>query len=148
MITRVLMIANVPVMGLIQGFLPIVGYNYGAQKPMRVRESVTLSIKAGTLIGIGLFVLVMLFPRQMLTIFTTDEVLVAQAADALRVVFFCHAAAYLATHRVSIFSGYRKGQTCITPGSGQTGVRSDPLILVLPIWFDQTEFGGLSPSRI
>ncbi|MEM9987209.1 MAG: MATE family efflux transporter, partial [Bacteroidota bacterium] len=95
MITRVLMVSNVPVMGLIQGFLPIVGYNYGARYPDRVKQTIRLSVGSGTAISLLLFVLVMVFPHPMLAIFTDQADLVDAAADALRIV-------YLATPLLSV----------------------------------------------
>ena len=44
-IGRMLMFALFPVFGVTQGFLPIAGYNYGAEKYRRVRESINTAIK-------------------------------------------------------------------------------------------------------
>ena len=48
---RMLMFALFPVLGVTQGFLPIAGFNYGAKKYSRVRESINTAIKyAGLLL--------------------------------------------------------------------------------------------------
>ena len=44
-ISRMLMFALFPIIGVNQGFLPIAGFNYGARKFARVRESINTSIK-------------------------------------------------------------------------------------------------------
>ena len=44
-ISRALMFALFPVIGVNQGFMPIAGYNYGAKKLQRVREAINISIK-------------------------------------------------------------------------------------------------------
>ena len=44
-ISRMLMFALFPILGITQGFLPIAGFNYGAENYERVKESVQISIK-------------------------------------------------------------------------------------------------------
>lgn len=44
-ISRMLMFALFPILGVTQGFLPIAGYNYGAKQYTRVSESISTSIK-------------------------------------------------------------------------------------------------------
>ena len=44
-ISRMLMFALFPILGVTQGFLPIAGYNYGAKNFTRVSESISTSIK-------------------------------------------------------------------------------------------------------
>src|SRR5690606_42045455 len=44
-IGRMLMFALFPVLGITQGFLPIAGFNYGAHKYYRVKETIYTAIK-------------------------------------------------------------------------------------------------------
>ena len=135
MITRVLMVSNVPVMGLIQGFLPIVGYNYGARHPDRVKQTIRLSVGSGTAIALLLFGLVMIFPHPMLAIFTDQADLVDAAADALRIV-------YLATPLLSVqllgsafYPAIGKARPALLLALTKQGFALVPLLLVLPTWF-------------
>lgn len=50
------------VMGLCQGMQPIVGYNYGAQKYKRMKDTLLLTLRVGTLIMVIGFVVCELFP--------------------------------------------------------------------------------------
>ena len=66
-----------PILGMVQGMLPIVGYNWGAGKYDRVNEAFRLSVIAGTLIcALGACVL-LLFPEYVFGIFSHDARLIA-----------------------------------------------------------------------
>jgi Na+-driven multidrug efflux pump len=44
-----------PVLGITQGFIPIAGYNYGAENYERVKESIQISIKYAALLATFVF---------------------------------------------------------------------------------------------
>jgi Na+-driven multidrug efflux pump len=50
-ISRMLMFALFPILGITQGFIPIAGYNHGAQNYERVKESIQISIKYAALLA-------------------------------------------------------------------------------------------------
>lgn len=68
-IGRMLMFALFPVFGVTQGFLPIAGYNYGAQNYDRVRESINIAIKYAALLATIVFVGLFLFPAEIALLF-------------------------------------------------------------------------------
>lgn len=86
-ISRVMMFANFPVFGITQGFLPIAGFNYGAKKFDRVEELIVLSVKMATYLAIAIFILVLFFAEEIVTIFTNDVELIKMTVPALRWVF-------------------------------------------------------------
>ena len=57
------------VVGMAAGCIPIVGYNMGAEKKMRVRELFTKLLLAEALVGLVALVLAEGFPRQLIAIF-------------------------------------------------------------------------------
>lgn len=57
------------VVGMAAGCIPIVGYNMGAEKKMRVRELFTKLLLAEALVGLAALVLAEGFPRQLIAIF-------------------------------------------------------------------------------
>ena len=71
------------VMGMTQGMQPIIGYNYGAEKYARMLRCLWLTISYATVILLAGWVLSMLFPRQIVRIFTTDPVLTEMSARGL-----------------------------------------------------------------
>ena len=57
------------VVGMAAGCIPVVGYNIGANHKLRVKELFTKLLIAETLVGAAAFVLVEIFPRQLISIF-------------------------------------------------------------------------------
>jgi len=86
-IHRVIMFTLMPSLGIVQGALPIVGFNYGAKQKARVNEAILLAIKAATVISSFAFILVISFPGQFMRIFTDDPALINIGIPALRLMF-------------------------------------------------------------
>lgn len=86
-IARMLMFALFPVLGVTQGFLPIAGYNYGAQKFSRVRKSINTAIFYACLMGVVIFAGIMFFAPTIVKVFTGDEQIIEETPWAMRWVF-------------------------------------------------------------
>lgn len=87
-IGRLMMFAIFPVLGITQGFLPIAGYNYGAQQWKRVREVIYTSIKYACIMGVIIFTLLYIFAAQTAAVFIDDAQIIDNTASAIRIVFF------------------------------------------------------------
>ncbi|HHW40447.1 MAG TPA: MATE family efflux transporter [Syntrophomonadaceae bacterium] len=72
-VMSVLNLAMMPVIGINQGVQPIIGYNYGAKKYDRVKEALKLAITGATAIVCLGFVLVQVFPRQIVGLFNSSD---------------------------------------------------------------------------
>ena len=89
-VNRVAFLFIMIVLGLNQGMQPIAGYNYGAGQYTRVIDVLKKTIFAATaVLCIGTF-LVEVFPRQVASLFTSDEQLIVLAIDGLRIVFMTY----------------------------------------------------------
>ena len=86
-IHRVMMFTLMPILGVVQGMLPIVGFNYGAGQRARVSESIVLAIKIASIISFSAFFLVMTIPEPLMRVFTTDPEVITMGRDALRIMF-------------------------------------------------------------
>jgi len=73
-----------PIIGLNQGVQPIVGFNYGAKEHRRVKSTEALAITVATIIVTIGFLVVQLFSRELVSIFTSDAELVEFGSYALR----------------------------------------------------------------
>lgn len=62
-----------PLHGLNAGMQPIVGYNYGAKHMGRVLETYYLTVKCATVFVLVCFVIIQLFPRQIILAFSRDN---------------------------------------------------------------------------
>ncbi|MCL2007145.1 MAG: MATE family efflux transporter [Treponema sp.] len=81
------MLIFMPVIGINQGAQPILGYNYGAKKFDRVRKTYILAILAATCIATFGFLMVQIFPIQLVRLFVPDgsPALLSFAPIALRI---------------------------------------------------------------
>lgn len=76
-----------PIIGIMQGLMPIVSYNYGAKNWQRVRQSVWLAVKWTTCISIILLSVITTFPQELIGIFTEDEDLLNHTPRVFRLIF-------------------------------------------------------------
>jgi len=73
------------VMGFTQGMQPIAGYNFGAKLFNRVMEVFRKTVIAGTCVTVSGFLINEIFASQLARAFTTDNGLIALAANGLRI---------------------------------------------------------------
>ncbi|WP_322171041.1 MATE family efflux transporter [Acutalibacter caecimuris] len=81
-------ILSLPVMGISNGAQPVLGFNYGAKKPHRVKEGIRFTSVLGILYTLLAWGVVMLIPRQMIGIFSNDAQIVHTGAHMLNLYFF------------------------------------------------------------
>ena len=86
-IRRMLMFATFPILGITQGFLPIAGYNYGAQNVQRVRKVINISIRYSVILATTIFLFIFFFAEQIPGIFSKDNAVATETPLALRYVF-------------------------------------------------------------
>lgn len=83
--TRLMLFILMPLFGIVQGLQPIVGFNYGAQKPDRVRHAVRkATLVALGISGLGSLVIITAI-QPLLRLFSPDQVLLAQGPTVLRI---------------------------------------------------------------
>ena len=86
-ISRMLMFATFPILGITQGFLPIAGYNFGAKLYDRVRQVIWVSLKYATLLATLVFLLIFYFADAVPYLFTKEFKVAKATPSALRWVF-------------------------------------------------------------
>ena len=69
---RIIDLTLMPIIGITQGFSTIAGFNYGAKLYSRVKKIFWESVIWNIMIGIIVFLLLMIFPRQLLGFFSKD----------------------------------------------------------------------------
>ena len=77
-----------PVMGISNGSQPILSFNYGAKKNERVKEGIRFTALMGTAYTMITWILVMIFPRQLISVFSNDPDTIAEGAKMLNIYFF------------------------------------------------------------
>lgn len=86
-ISRMLMFALFPVIGITQGFIPIAAFNYGANQHDRVYEVVVKAITVSTILASIVFGLIFIFSEDIVKVFTNDKEIISETPQALRWVF-------------------------------------------------------------
>ena len=76
-----------PIIGIMQGLMPIVSFNYGAKNWDRVKDAIWLAVKATTVISLMLLSIIVFFPQELIGIFTSDHDLMAHTPRVLQLIF-------------------------------------------------------------
>lgn len=136
---RMLMFAMFPILGVTQGFLPIAGFNYGAANYHRVRESINIAIKYAAVLASLIFVVLMLFPESIITVFTTEAAVIRQAPNNMRLVFAATPIIAWQLIGAAYFQAIGKAVPALFLTLTRQGIFFIPLILILPHFYG--EFG-------
>ena len=90
-VNRLVFVVVMIVLGLNQGMQPIAGYNFGARQYSRVTRVLKLTIIGATVVTTTGFILGMIVPELIVSIFTSDMELINLSAEGFRiVVMFFH----------------------------------------------------------
>ncbi len=74
-----------PVFGLNNGMVPIIGYNFGARRPDRIMKTLKLAIASAVCIMIFGMLLIQIFPTNMLGLFSASQDMLSIGVPALRI---------------------------------------------------------------
>jgi len=134
-INRLMMFVFFPVFGITQGFLPIAGYNFGAQLAERVRLVIKTALLYGTGIASIIYILLLLFATQITSIFTVEQDLIDQTPFALRCVFL--AAPFLTLQLIgsAYFQAIGNALPALLLTLTRQGFILIPLLFLLPFYF-------------
>ncbi|KXS42274.1 MULTISPECIES: MATE family efflux transporter [Methanohalophilus] len=134
---RMLMFSLMPMIGLLQGMQPIVGFNYGAHNFKRVRETLRISIMSSSVIAVAAFLLLFFLGANLFSIFTTDATLIEEGTGATKIMVL--AVPLLGIQFVSggMYQALGKARPSFILSTARQ-VFLLPLVLVLPWFFDTT----------
>jgi len=132
---RVMMFTFLPLIGIVQGLQPIVGFNYGARNMDRVREAVRKAVTGAVLIATLGFVVLMLFPRPLFALFSTDAELIAEGVGILRIIILILPLVGCQIIGASLFQALGKAWPALFLSMLRQVLFLIPLILVLPLRF-------------
>lgn len=148
-IGRMLMFALFPVFGVTQGFLPIAGYNYGAAKYKRVKDSIFIAIKYAALVATIVFVVLMVFPAEIANLFLSDRTdlplkeletnafVLKHSPLAMRLVFLATPIIALQLIGAAYFQAIGKAIPALLLTLTRQGFFFIPLLLILPHFYGE-----------
>ena len=118
-----------PVLGLNNGMIPIIAYNYGAKYRERIINIVKLSIKYAFFIMILGLILVQILPRQVLRLFNASEDMFNIGIPALRIISLSYIFAGISIVSSAVYQSFGRGSlSLITAALRQ-------LVVLLPVAF-------------
>lgn len=127
-----------PMNGLGQAAIPIVGYNYGAKNGQRILQALKIDIPAAVCIGLTGTVIFLLLPGQLLGLFSASDVMLELGVPALRIISLTFAFA-----AVTVLIGYASAGL----GNGvvnMIGAALRQLIILLPVAWLLARLGGIN----
>ncbi len=80
-------VASLGMIGITMGAVPVLSYNYGAQKYGRIRKGIRFSTIAGLISAACPWAVIMLFPQVFIRIFNNDPDLIKYGVPAFRIYF-------------------------------------------------------------
>ncbi len=125
-----------PMNGLGQASIPIVGFSYGAKRFDRIRSMLKIMLPAAVILAVVMSVVFAIIPGQLLSLFSASETMLAMGIPAIRII--CGTYAFAA---VTMILGYSMSGL----GNGVVNMMGTALrqviILVPGIWILSSTFG-------
>ena len=81
-------IFGLPVSGLTHGAQPVISYNYGAKEYRRVRSGIVFMSICGVIFTTVCWIFVLMFPKFLIALFTSDEMLIEMGVRSMQIYFF------------------------------------------------------------
>jgi len=134
-ISRMIMFALFPVMGLVQGFVPIAGYNYGAEYWGRVKDVMNKAIKYGVFLSFLIFLSIIFGANFIVKVFSKDLELLTMTPAALRIAFLATPLIAVQLIGAAYFQAIGKAGPALVLSLSKQGFFLIPLVLIMPLFF-------------
>lgn len=134
-VSRATMFAFSLILGFTQGFQPVCGFNYGAHKYRRVRQSYLFAYSVSTVMLVILSVFGYLFAPQIIALFRSeDPLLIEIGSRALRWQCLVFPLVTLSTATNMLFQNIRMPFRSTLLSIGRQGLFFIPAVLILPLF--------------
>lgn len=121
--------------GIAQGVMPLIGFNYGAKNHKRVRQVCSLSFKILWIFSIAFLAIVQLFPQTIAGLFTPHEETIQVAATFMRCWSWCVIGMSLFNMYNSVFQAVGKWKTSLLLAVLRLGIIFNVLSFVMDaVW--------------
>lgn len=137
-INRTTMFFVMIVFGVTQGMQPILGFNFGASKWDRVKQTLYKGIWIGAIITSFGCIVTELFPDVISAMFTTDETMIDIARKGFRVYFICYPVVGAQIVIQNYFQSIGKPKISIFLSLTRQLIFLLPLLWILPEYFGVT----------
>jgi len=134
-ISRMLMFALFPILGITQGFVPIAGYNYGANDKTRVVGVVKQALFFATTLASLVFLLIVFFAAEIAAVFTQDTHVVETTAEVIFWVFLSTPIVGVQLIGSAYFQAIGKAIPALLLTLTRQGFFFIPLLFILPKYY-------------
>ena len=117
--------------GICQGMLPIVAYNYAAKNRERMNATIKFSLKLGIIVGIISIILYEIFAGSIMKVFISDEQTVLLGTGFLKIRCLATPLMFISFFTVYVFQGFGKGNTSLFLGVTRWLVFNIPMLFLL-----------------
>jgi REP element-mobilizing transposase RayT len=145
MINKLTIFFLMPMFGIVQGFQPIAGFNFGARKYSRVRQVMKYTIIVCSLYGLFISIINITFSRQLLLMFGADEQVLKIAIPALRLLMSTMVFIGIQVTGSTYFQAIGDSIPAIIFGLSRQFFILIPILLILPPIFGLTGIWISSP---
>ena len=133
--SRLAMFAFFPLIGIAQGFMPIAGFNYGANNYKRVKEVINISLIYGFIIAAFICAILTYSSTWIPYIFTSDIKLIKYSPDAIFWLFITTPTVVFQLISPSYYQAIGKAFPALLLTITKQGLFLIPLVIVLPLYY-------------
>ncbi|MCJ7665679.1 MAG: MATE family efflux transporter [Actinobacteria bacterium] len=131
-VNKMVLFVTMPLFGIVAGSQPIIGFNYGANNMGRVKESFKTSALATVVIGAVFFTMFMVFPSNIINLFSTDTELINMGIFPLRMTVLLFPFIGFQIIGAGFFQSIGKARPSIVLSLSRQVLFLIPLVLLLP----------------
>jgi multidrug efflux pump len=117
--------------GICQGMMPLVAYNYSAGNERRMKDTIRLARRLGLIVAVVSIALYELFAVQFAHLFISDTQTVALASEFLRIRVLATPLMFLSFFTVYVFQAFGRGRISLFLGVTRWLVFNIPMLLLL-----------------
>ncbi|MEA2015862.1 MAG: MATE family efflux transporter [Actinomycetota bacterium] len=133
---RIIDLIFMPLLGISQGFSPLVGFNYGAKLYSRVKRVLREAFMWTSFITIAGFIVMVVFPESLLGIFTSDMEVIEKGAMPLRLIAMLAPLWSFPVLGSAFFQAIGKARPSLVITLSRDLFFFIPSIFILPLFFD------------
>ncbi|BDD08848.1 MATE family efflux transporter [Fulvitalea axinellae] len=131
-LNNVLMFLFIPMIGIVQGFLPIAGFNFGAKNFDRLKKSILIALGFGVIAAVISELGGMAFSKAIIRIFTEDKAIVAMGSEGLTIILTLLPLAIIQMIGAAYFQAIGKAMPALLLTLSRQILFLIPMFLVLP----------------
>ena len=133
---RIIDLIFMPLLGISQGFSPIVGFNYGAKLYLRVKKVLKEAFIWTSIVTLCGFIVMVIFPESLISIFTSDINVIKKGVAPLRLIAMLAPLWSFPILGSAFFQAIGKARPSLVITLSRDLFFFIPAIFILPLFFD------------